>query len=147
MADLAIHIFPNPLAVSGTFTAQVLDNAGSPADVIEAGLDFQVKCDWTIDKDLAKLLGGTWHVDLYAESIGQGFEGRVAGDFEPVVPGQTSYTKTFTVPADTFADDTPVHPLGDYSGVYKMSVVLTHHNGAVTTSICAVDNEATVLIR
>jgi len=145
--DTAIHIYPNPLAASGHFTAVVNDNAGSPADVLEASLPFSVDCQWDIDAITATLLGGTWHVDLFAESLGQGFEGRVEGTFEPVVPGQTNYSASISVPAGKFADNPPVHPLGNYSGVFKMTVVLTHHNGVVTTSICAVADGPTVLVR
>src|SRR4051812_47458824 len=99
MAEL--HIFPNPLDIGGKFTARVIDNAGKPTNVIEASLPFTVECKWNVDKVTATLLGGTWHVDLYAESIGGGFEGRLGGTFETVVPGQTDYASTITVAAGT----------------------------------------------
>src|SRR5690349_4418759 len=136
MAEL--HIFPNPLNAGGTFTATVNDNAGLPTNVIEASLVFTVDCSWNIDAITATLLGGTWHVDLYAESIGGGFEGRLGGNNTPVVPGKSDdYKSTITVPAGTLVNDPPVHPLNDDSSVYKMVVVLRHHNGSVTTSITA----------
>ena len=145
MAEL--HIFPNPLAIGGEFTAEVIDNAGKPTNVIEASEDFFVKCKWNIDKVTATLLGGTWHVDLYAESIGGGFEGRLAGNAVAVVPGQTDYTSTIRVPAGKLPNDPPVHPLNDDSSVYKLAVVLRHHNGSVTTSICALSDGPVVLVR
>jgi hypothetical protein len=145
MAEL--HIFPNPLTATGSFTATVNDNAGLPTNVIEASLDFTVDCAWNIDAITASILGGTWHVDLYAESIGGGFEGRLAGNFEPVVPGQTNYSSTITVPGGTLPNDPSVHPLDDDSSVYKLVVVLRHHNGNVTTSITALSDGPIVLVR
>jgi|SRR3954451_10036005 hypothetical protein len=145
MAEL--HIFPNPLTASGEFTATVNDNAGLPTNVIEASLAFTVDCRWTIDPITASLLGGTWHVDLYAESIGGGFEGRLGGNAVAVSPGQTTYTSTITVPANTLPNDVPVHPVDDISSVYKMAVVLRHHNGVVTTSITALVEGPLVMVR
>jgi hypothetical protein len=145
MAEL--HIFPNPLTASGNFTAVVNDNAGLPTNVIEASENFTVDCTWDIDAITASLLGGTWHVDLYAESIGGGFEGRLAGNFVDVVPGQQNYSSTITVPGGTLPNDPPVHPLTDDSSVFKMVVVLRHHNGGVTTSITALSDGPVVLVR
>lgn len=145
MAEL--HIFPNPLTAGGKFEATVNDNAGLPTNVIEASLVFTVDCKWDIDAITASLLGGTWHVDLYAESIGGGFEGRLAGNAVAVVPGQTTYSSTITVPANTLPNDPPVHPQNDDSSVYKMVVVLRHHNGVVTTSITALSDGPIVLVR
>ena len=145
MAEL--HIFPNPLTASGKFEAIVNDNAGLPTNVIEASLDFTVDCKWDIDAITASLLGGTWHVDLYAESIGGGFEGRLAGNFVDVVPGQQNYSSTITVPGGTLPNDTSVHPLNDDSSVFKLVVVLRHHNGVVTTSITALSDGPVVLVR
>jgi hypothetical protein len=142
-----IHFFPNPALAGGQFVAQVQDNAGAPIDVIEASLPFTVSSNWNIDVVTAALLGGTWHVDVYVESIGGGFEGRLAGDFVNVVPGQTNYALNIVVAAGTFPNDPPVHPITDNSRVYKMAVVLTHHNGAVTTSICALQEGPAVLVR
>jgi hypothetical protein len=142
-----IHFFPNPLSASGTFEAVVQDNAGVPTDVIEASQDFQADCEWEIDAITAALLGGTWHVDLYAESLGGGFEGRLGGEFVVVTPGQQNYSATIIIPANTLPNDPPVHPLGDVSNVYKMVVVLTHHNGGVTTSLCALQEGPAVLVR
>jgi hypothetical protein len=142
-----IHIFPNPIVASGTFTAVLQDNAGVPTDVIEASLPFQADCQWDIDPITAGLLGGTWHVDLYAESLGGGFEGRLAGAFVNVVPGQQNYAATIVVPANTLPDNPSVHPLGNDSHVFKMVIVLTHHNGNVTTSLCALQEGPAVLVR
>jgi hypothetical protein len=142
-----LHIFPNPLTAKGNFKATVNDNAGLPTNVIEASEKFTVDCDWDIDAITASLLGGTWHVDLYAESIGGGFEGRLAGNAVAVVPGQKVYKSTITVPGGTLPNDPPVHPLNNDSSVFKMVVVLRHHNGAVTTSITALSDGPVVLVR
>ena len=143
-----IHYFPNPINAEGEFTATVNDTAGVPTNVLEASLDFTVDCQWKIDPITASILGGTWHVDLYAESIGGGFEGRLGGNNTPVVPGKSDFYKlTITVPANTLVNDPPVHPLNDDSSVYKLVVVLRHHNGAVTTSITALSDGPVVLVR
>ena len=126
----------------------MIDTAGLPTNVLEASLDFDVVCKWNVDQNTANVLGGTWHVDLYAESIGGGFEGRLGGNNTPVVPGKSDdYTLTITVPANTLVNDPPVHPLNDDSSVFKLVVVLRHHNGAVTTSITALSDGPVVLVR
>jgi hypothetical protein len=142
-----IHYFPNPINARGKFEATVNDTAGLPTNVLEASLDFTVDCKWDVDQDTANILGGTWHVDLYAESIGAGFEGRLGGAFVNVVPGQKDYAATIRVPANTLTNDPPVHPLNDDSSVYKLVVVLRHHNGNVTTSITALSDGPIVLVR
>jgi hypothetical protein len=139
-----IHFFPNPLTSSGTFSAVVQDNAGNPTDVIEASQPFDVLSDWTIDPITAGMLGGNWRIELHAESLGQGFEGLVATAIVPVVPGQTVYANTITVPGGTFPNDTPPNALSE---VYKLVVVLVHQNGGVTTSICALQEGPVVLVR
>jgi hypothetical protein len=142
-----IHFFPNPLPSSGTFNAVVQDNAGVPTDVIEASLEFRVDCEWDIDAITAAILGGEWHVDLYAESLGGGFEGRVGGVALAVVPGQLNYAAQIIVPANTFPNDPSALVPTDQSNVYKMVVVLTHSNGGVTTSLCALQEGPAVLVR
>jgi hypothetical protein len=139
-----IHFFPNPLTSSGTFLAVVQDNAGNPTDVIEASLPFNVQSDWTIDAITAGLLGGDWRVEVHAESLGQGFEGLLASQVVPVVPGQTVYASTIVIPAGTFLNDPPPDGLTE---IYKLAVVLLHQNGGVTTSICALQEGPVVLVR
>jgi hypothetical protein len=140
-----IHFYPNPAGASGTFVAEVKDNAGVPANVIEASEQFTVDCDWDIDAVTAALLGGIWHVDLFAESIGPGFEGKLGSNLTAVVPGQTSYSLTITVPGGTLPNDPDPH--GAESQVFKLAVVLRHHNGPVTTSIAALQEGPVVMVR
>ena len=45
--------------------------------MLDAGLDFAVKADWTISALAALLMGGQWEVAAYAESIGPGVEKQI----------------------------------------------------------------------
>ena len=64
------------------------------------------------------------------------------------MPGQTNYAATITRACEAPCPTTrSVHPLNDDSSVYKLVVVLRHHNGAVTTSITALSDGPIVLVR
>ncbi len=69
--------FPNVPFGPGTFTATVLDNNGFPASVLDAGLPFTIRTEWTIDALAALLMGGEWQVASYVEAIGPGVEQQV----------------------------------------------------------------------
>ena len=125
--------FPNQLLGPGSFDAQVLDNNGAPATVLEASEDFSIKTGWSIDALSAVLLGGQWEVSAYVESIGPGPEQLVGSTVVPL-DGSTAYNATVTVAKGTLPDN----PGPPQSGVYKLVTVLTHRNFGKITNIAAV---------
>ena len=145
MAD--IQFSSDPHTASGSFIAVVNDNTELSTNVIEASRPFTVDCSWNIDVITASYLGGTWHVDLYAESINGDFESRIGGTSEAVVPGQIAYKSRITVPGDTLPSDVPVKPQGNDALAYKLVTILRHDNGTVTTSITALVEGPVVLVR
>src|SRR6185436_3479494 len=71
---------PTPPAIlDGAITSvQVVDLDGNPNLVVEAGAGFTVPVRWQLTGILAPLVINDWHVRLFAESIGGGFEGKLA---------------------------------------------------------------------
>jgi hypothetical protein len=125
--------FPNTLLGPGTFSALVQDNNGAPTEVLEAGAPFKVRTEWKVGLLAGLLLGGTWEVSVYVESIGQGPEERIGRTTVPLNGGQT-YTAVVDVPANTLPNDPPPPA----SGVYKIVTVLTHRNFGKTSNIAAI---------
>ncbi|MDY7086118.1 MAG: hypothetical protein SYR96_13530 [Actinomycetota bacterium] len=115
--------FPNLPFPPGNFAAQIQDNSGAPANVLEASKPFKVETKWDIVPEAARLLGGVWTVSVYAESIGPGPEMHLGSETVPL-NGGTNYSATVTVPAGTLPND----PTPPASGIYKLVTVLTHRN-------------------
>ncbi len=121
---------PTPPAIldAAVESVQVIDLDGNPNRVVEAGTGFQVKVRWHLTGVLAPLIINDWHVRLFAESIGPGFEGKLAE--------QTAVTPTLVTPTDVRLDATlnvpaastlaMVNAEGD--GVYELVVVIAHDN-------------------
>jgi hypothetical protein len=131
MADIQ---FPNVLFGPGAFNVSVLDNNGSPASVLDAGLPFTIHAEWTIDPLAALLLGGEWQVAAYVESIGPGREQQVGPTQTVPLNGGTSYQTDVIVAANTLPDNLPP---GE-SGAYKLVTLLTHRNFGVVSDVAAV---------
>ena len=131
MADIQ---FPNALFGPGTFTADVLDNNGAPASVLEASAPFTIRTQWTVDPLFALLVGGDWEVAAYVEAIGPGAEQQVGPTRTVPLDGGTSYSTDITVGAGTLPDD--LGP-GQYRA-YKLVTLLTHRNFGVVSDVAAV---------
>ena len=123
--------FPNVLLGPGTVTADVLDNNGAPATVLEAAQPFTVHAEWDISPLAALLLGGEWQLAAYVESIGAGPEQQIGPTVTVPLTGATSYSADIIVPAGTLPDN----PAPPASGVYKTITVLTHRNFGATTDV------------
>ncbi|WP_433305981.1 hypothetical protein ACQP2F_19550 [Actinoplanes sp. CA-030573] len=126
--------FPNQLFGPGDFTAQVLDNDGQPADVLEAGQGFKIETTWKIGPLAALLLGGEWTVAAYAESIGPGPEKQIGFKNVPL-NGLENYSATVDVFAGTLPNDPPP---ATSSGAYKVVTVLSHRNFNKISNVAAV---------
>ncbi len=86
-------------------SVQVIDLDGNPNRVIEAGSGFQVQVRWHLTGTLAALVINDWHVRLFAESIGGGFEGKLAETTVAVptlvAPNDVRYDAVVNVPPAT----------------------------------------------
>jgi hypothetical protein len=130
MATVDINVGA-PLA--GQFTAVFVDVANNPPpDVIHAGDDFKIKCDWFLTGGLASSLGGTWHVQAAFESIGPGAEFVTADILVPLTglagaPPAPGYTAEIDIPAGpNFPSGDPKVPAGQRSGPYQVTVLLSY---------------------
>lgn len=131
MADIQ---FPNVLFGPGTFTADVLDNNGSPSSVLDAGLPFTIRCNWSIDPLAALLFGGDWQVAAYVEAIGPGAEQQVGPTQTVPLNGGTNYSTDIVVAGGTLPNN-----LGPgQSGAYKLVTLLTHRNFGAVSDVAAV---------
>ena len=119
--------FPNAF-FTGDMAATVLDNNGTPSNVLESSQPFTINVTW--DYNTFGLLGGQWLVQAFAESIGPGPELAI-GNAGPVAATPDGAKATaINVGANTLPPNN--------SGVYKIVIVLTHENPAGThTNVAA----------
>src|SRR5262245_55010106 len=117
MAD--IQFAPNSEA-EGQFDVRVIDNNGSPTNVVEAGTAFNIEVRWRYSNGGNPEFAGDWVFQAFVESIGPGVEKRVAG---PVNQSSRTFGKTaaLTVPPPAAAHP---QPAGE-SGVNILVVLLT----------------------
>jgi len=121
---------PTPPAIldAAITSVQVVDLGGNPNRVIETGAGFDVPVRWNLTGVLAPLVNNDWHIRLFAESIGGGFEGKLAEVTAAVPtlisPTNVQYDAVLNVlPATT---NLLVNAEGD--GVYELVVVIAHDN-------------------
>ncbi len=119
--------------IEGEFTGiTITEPAVSPYVsnlVINPDQSFTVEMQWEIRGFLAPLwlaaLGGSWSVEVFAESVGPGPEIRIASKSVPVSGGTTTGTTTrftsgpITVPAGMLPEGNP--GAGNPSGVYRLA--------------------------
>jgi hypothetical protein len=122
--------------LGGQFNATVIDNNDAPSSNIDATLPFTVKCDISLEPNLAVLLasGTVWTASAYIESIGGGQEKLIGSRSVAHVNGTKDYLAVIiNVPAGTV-----LKPVAGESGVYKMAVVLTYSAGPNDSRLSAV---------
>ncbi len=117
-----IEIVPGPM--TGTLTATVLDpNGVPPGNIIRTSDNWNVKVQWTLKGTGAAFVtkDERWLLRIFVESIGPGPEALVPPGVTVNAKGgmDQAYDYMFTFPPN--AD--MARP--DYSGVYKLIVVLT----------------------
>jgi hypothetical protein len=122
---------------TSTMKISVPDNspAGSPtgpADVLDADDKFAVKVAWEVPAPYNALLGGSFRVRAFAESIGPGQEMQLGQSIAAVVPGQTNYQTTINVAGNTLKGEGELDGGVPVSGIYKIVGVLQHINGSAT---------------
>jgi len=121
---------PTPPAIldAAITSVEVVDLDGNPNRVVEAASGFTVPVRWNLTGILAPLVNNDWHIRLFAESIGGGFEGKLAEVTSAVPtlvsPTNVRYDAVLSVsPATT---NLLVDAAGD--GVYQLVVVIAHDN-------------------
>ncbi len=120
--------FDYPQGISGDLTTAVLDPDLTPNLVLDKGLAFFVRVNWTPTGPGVQTLGGNWTIKAYAESLGPGPELQIGPSLTiPVVPiDGHAYSESISVPANTLLAEGEGAPPA--SGVYKLVVVVTHTN-------------------
>lgn len=128
--------FKNSLSATGNidvFTVQ--DPDVDPNTVLEIDADWKVRAHWFVDSpNFAYIAGGTWHLAVNIESMGQGQEKTlanldVAGNdllVNPPVGNRLEYQKEITIPKRGPLTP-PALSIND-EGIYKLVLVLTYSN-------------------
>lgn len=116
-------------------TLTVFDNSSRAASILAEG-SFQVEVYWEVPVPYQCLLDGNFRIRLFAESLGNGYEGPIGVTQNvPAVCGGGSgtphYTKTFTVSDPNLVGEGRADSGGTpVSGVYKLTAVLQYQNSA-----------------
>ena len=104
-----------------------LDNTAAPSTVLDANEPFDVRVEWQVPAPINTLIGGSFRLRVFAESIGPGQEEQIGPTINvAAVPNQLDYLQDIAIPGDTLQGE-GVAPLS--SGVYKIVAVLQHLNG------------------
>lgn len=141
MSGIEWGVFPNESAMN----MFVHDNTTSPpTTVLKATAPFFVHVSWEVPAALAAIIGGSFRVRAYAESIGPGQEKQIGlTHIEPAVPGVTAYTIHIAVPAgpDRLLGEGEAFGGVPVSGLYKMAAVLQHLNPGANECSGYAENE------
>jgi hypothetical protein len=113
------------LDLANCWVREVRLDATTPDDtVIRADQEWEVHLEWTVSGLAVPVTIGTWHVDVYLESIGPGPEIRLplaADHIINVVPGQATYT--FNHRIDPFIVPVPAQ----HSRPYLLAATIVFH--------------------
>ena len=116
-------VFPNQSAMS----VSVLDNTAAPSNVLDSGNPFAVRVRWQVPAPINTVIGGSFRIRVFAESVGPGQEQQIGATINvPAVPNQLDYVQNINVPGGTLQGEDVVP---SSSGVYKIVAVLQHLNG------------------
>jgi hypothetical protein len=116
---------------SSDMTVEVPDNWPTPPvgppNILVASAPCQVKIGWSVPEPHNMMLGGSFQLRAYAESIGPGLEMQLGPTVDvPVVPGQMAYATDIDVPGGTLKGEGEIVDGVEVSGVYKIIAVLQH---------------------
>jgi hypothetical protein len=129
MSTLNFDVPAPPVALDAVLNAVVVtDNDGNPNRVIDEGVGFDVRVDWTLSGTLAGMIAGTWTVRLFVESMGPGPEAQLGSVTVPLGL-DPHYSATIHAGPGSLPAGPPA------SGVYKVVVVITHEAYGVKTEI------------
>jgi hypothetical protein len=129
-SEMAIEwgVFPNESAMS----MFVHDSGAAPSNVLDSGLPFSVHVSWVVPPPINSIIGGSFRVRVFAESIGPGQEKQIGAvvplPLVPAVPGQTTYDIHVDVAAGELQGEGELFGGVPVSGMYKLVCVLQHMN-------------------
>lgn len=122
---------------SSDMTVEVADNwpapPAGPATILVASIDSTVHIQWTVPSPHNLILGGSFQLRAYVESIGPGQEMQLGADvIVPVVALQTDYAADIPIPGGTLLGEGELFGGVPVSGLYKIIAVLQHLNPGPT---------------
>jgi len=122
---------------TSTMTLDVPDNWPSPpqgpANILVSSIPFTVNIEWEVPSPINMLLGGSFQLRAYAESVGPGQEQQIGPTLNvPVVAGQTNYKQSINVGGSTLLGEGQLFNGVPVSGVYSLVAVLQHLNPGPT---------------
>ena len=96
-------------------TVEVLDNwpapPAGPATILVASIDSTVHIEWNVPVPHSLILGGSFQLRAYVESIGPGQEMQLGTDvIVPVVPFETNYAADISIPGGTLLGEGELYP-------------------------------------
>ncbi|HEX4949781.1 MAG TPA: hypothetical protein VFZ34_24160 [Blastocatellia bacterium] len=110
--------------INGSITPSIITDPGQPpTDIIEAGVPFTVRVNWSVNGPAVPMMAGNWNVAVRFESIGPGPElllnapsvAFTAGAFVPPFTRNYNNLGVVNVPAGALT-----------AGAYSMVVLLTY---------------------
>jgi hypothetical protein len=130
--------FPAVRPGAGTLTAELIDQRGAPAGVLDARQHFVIKLRWSVSRSLAAMIGGEWEIRIFADAIGPGPAMPLTIPLTVPADGSPSYYLPVLVPGGTLPSLDPGRPSCGASGAYKIIVLLGHRNHGAYTDVSAV---------
>ena len=135
---MSIITFPAGIGVNGTIdSVQILDSAGVATQVLDSTQDYTVQVDWTVNgAAVGNTFGGTWSVQLYVESMGDGYEGDLGPAQPQLVTALSANSEKITVSAATLQAKLmqPAPAPGDRR-VFKLVALVSHELFGLTKMI------------
>ena len=126
--------FPPGVGVDGSVTSvAILDPAGVATQVLDLTKNYEVEIKWSVQGPaLGVTFGGNWSVQLYVESMGEGYE----GDLGPAVAVPVSALADYAVHLPITAGANPLTPPpAGTRRIYKLVVLVSHELFGTTTMI------------
>jgi hypothetical protein len=113
------------LVLSGTVSPSIVTDPNlPPTDIIESGVPFTVRIDWSVTGPAVPLMAGTWNVAARFEAIGPGPEILLAAPSVPFVAGAVGPPTTRTyIGLTSVAVPAGALPVGAYTLVVLLTFV------------------------
>ena len=126
--------FPSGIGIDGSVdNVTILDPNGDATQVLDLNKNYTVEIEWSVKGPaLGTSFAGNWSVQLYVESMGNGYE----GDLGPAVPVAVTAQKDYTLQLPITAGANPLTPPpAGTRYVYKLVALVSHELFGTTTMI------------
>jgi len=119
----------DPGSFEVTWTMHHIDVGGpAPTTIIRNDQTWQIHLKWRTTGSSTGMIGGTWHVHAYLESMGPGDDFSLidpADHYIPLTPGPTPVDYEHIL--DVNAGIVPLAPkIMDQTGIYRLVVAITY---------------------